>query len=125
MNALTPFDTDWKTPTPFSWKRAFARAFADMCYVLLRTSGWMAMTLLATFGVAILFFMMLGDFTAIGFFSQVANLGTHFVAADSARRAVFGDELFFTFIVAFGVVALLRGKLLLAIVTSTKGTRHG
>lgn len=96
-----------------------------MCYVLLRASGWMAMTLLATFGVAILFFLMLGDFTAIGFFSQVANLGTRFVAADSARRAVFGDELFFTFIVAFGVVALLRGKLLLAIVTSTKGTRHG
>ena len=35
MNALTPFDTDWKTPTPFSWKRAFARAFPKM-------AGWPA-----------------------------------------------------------------------------------
>ena len=111
--------------TGHGWRHHLGRAVADTSYVALRLSGWLMMTALATLGVLVLFFMLIGDFTPIGFFSHVANLGTRFVAADSARRAVFGDELFFTFIVAFGVVALLRGKLLLAIVTSTKGTRHG
>ena len=83
------------------------------------------MMLLATFGVAILFFLMLGDFTALGFFSQVANLGTRFVAADQARRAAFGDQLFVVWLVAFGIVAVTRVRLLGAIITSTKGPRHG
>ena len=82
-------------------------------------------SLLATFGVAILFFLMLGDFTALGFFSQVANLGTRFVAADQARRAAFGDQLFVVWLVAFGIVAVTRVRLLGAIITSTKGSRHG
>ena len=90
MNAFT-HERDWRTPTATDWKRTGTRAIGDACYILLRVSGWMAMTLLATFGVAILFFLMLGDFTALGFFSQVANLGTRFVAADQARRAAFGE----------------------------------
>ena len=124
MNAFT-HERDWRTPTATDWKRTGTRAIGDACYILLRVSGWMAMTLLATFGVAILFFLMLGDFTALGFFSQVANLGTRFVAADRARRAAFGDQLFVVWLVAFGIVAVTRVRLLGAIITSTKGPRHG
>ena len=58
MNAFT-HERDWRTPTATDWKRTGTRAIGDACYILLRVSGWMAMTLLATFGVAILFFLML------------------------------------------------------------------
>ena len=72
MNAFT-HERDWRTPTATDWKRTGTRAIGDACYILLRVSGWMAMTLLATFGVAILFFLMLGDFTALGFFSPLMH----------------------------------------------------
>ena len=49
MNAFT-HERDWRTPTATDWKRTGTRAIGDACYILLRVSGWMAMTLLATFG---------------------------------------------------------------------------
>ena len=111
--------------TGHGWRHHLGRAVADTSYVALRLSGWLMMTALATLGVLVLFFMMIGDFTPIGFFSQVANLGTRFVAADQARRAAFGDQLFVVWLVAFGIVAVTRVRLLGAIITSTKGPRHG
>jgi hypothetical protein len=111
--------------TGHGWRHHLGRAVADTSYVALRLSGWLMMTALATLGVLVLFFMMIGDFTPIGFFSHVANLGTRFVAADQARRAAFGDQLFVVWLVAFGIVAVTRVRLLGAIITSTKGPRHG
>lgn len=122
-------DSDWQVVTrrrvPRRWQRDLRRAIADTSYVALRFSGWLAMTTLAAMGVTVLFFLMLGNFTPLGFFSQVANLGTRFVAADQARRAAFGDQLFVVWLVAFGIVAVTRVRLLGAIITSTKGPRHG
>ena len=124
MNAFT-HERDWRTPTATDWKRTGTRAIGDACYILLRVSGWMAMTLLATFGVAILFFLMLGDFTALGFFSQVANLGTRFVAADEVRRSTFMGQVHVVGAITFALVALARGRLLLTILAFTKGRPHG
>ena len=124
MNAFT-HERDWRTPTATEWKRTGTRAIGDACYILLRVSGWMAMTLLATFGVAILFFLMLGDFTALGFFSQVANLGTRFVAADEVRRSTFMGQVHVVGAITFALVALARGRLLLTILAFTKGRPHG
>lgn len=103
---------------------ALRMGVADAAYILLRVSGWTAMTLLASFGVGILFFLMLGNFTALGFFSQIANLGTRFVAADEARRAGFADQLFWAWMIALALVGLSRARLLVAIATTTKGSRH-
>lgn len=110
---------------PRGWQQDLRTAIGDASYILLKASGWVAGTLLASLGVFVLFFLMLGNFTALGFFSQVANLGTRFVAADQARRAAFGDQLFVVWLVAFGIVAVTRVRLLGAIITSTKGPRHG
>lgn len=57
--------------TGHGWRHHLAQAVADTSYVALRLSGWLMMTALATLGVLVLFFMMIGDFTPIGFFSHV------------------------------------------------------
>ena len=88
------FDSDWHVASgrgrAVRWQGDLRRAIADTSYIALRFSGWLAMTTLAALGVTVLFFLMLGNFTPLGFFSQVANLGSHFVAADAARRATGG-----------------------------------
>lgn len=122
-------DSDWHVAsgqgTTPRWQRDLRRAVADTSYVALRFSGWLAMTTLAALGVTVLFFLMLGNFTPLGFFSQVANLGSHFVAADAAQRATFIGELRIAAILIFGVTALLRWQLLVAILVPSKGIRHG
>lgn len=123
------FDSDWQVATrrrvPRRWQRDFRGAIADTSYVALRFSGWLAMTTLAAMGVTVLFFLMLGNFTPIGFFSQIANLGSRFVSADAVRRATFVGELRIVAILIFGVIALLRWQLLIAILVPSKGPRHG
>jgi hypothetical protein len=123
------FESDWqvggrKAGVP-GWRRDLSRVIADTSYVALRLSGWLAMTTLAAMGVTVLFFLMLGNFTPLGFFSQIANLGSHFVSADAARRATFVSELRIVAAFIFGTVALLRWPLLIGILVPTKGIRHG
>lgn len=107
------------------WRQSLGRAVADTSYVTLRLSGWLLGTGLASLGVFVLFFLMLGDFTSLGFFSHVGNLGTRFVAADEARRATFMGQVHVVQAVIFGLTALARGRLLLTILDPTKGRRHG
>lgn len=109
---------------PRGWQQDLRTAIGDASYILLKASGWVAGTLLASLGVFVLFFLMLGNFTALGFFSQVANLGTRFVAADVGRRAAFTDQLHIAGLVILIVVALCRFRGLIDSV-STKGPRHG
>lgn len=61
----------------------------DACLVSLRLAGWSAVTLLAALGCFVLFFIMLGDFSAEGFFAQLDNLASRFVEAQPGRRAQF------------------------------------
>lgn len=107
------------------WRHHLAQAVADTSYVALRLSGWLMMTALATLGVLVLFFMMIGDFTPIGFFSHVANLGTRFVAADEVRRSTFMGQVHVVGAITFALVALSRGRLLFTILAFTKGHPHG
>lgn len=109
---------------PRGWQQDLRTAIGDASYILLKASGWVAGTLLASLGVFVLFFLMLGNFTALGFFSQIANLGTRFVAADAGRRAAFTDQLHIAGLVILIVVALCRFRGLIDSV-STKGPRHG
>lgn len=123
------FESDWQVggrkAGVSGWRRDLRRAIADTSYVALRLSGWLAMTTLAAMGVTVLFFLMLGNFTPLGFFSQIANLGSHFVSADAARRATFVSDLRIVGALIFGVVALLRWQLLAEIISLSKGIRHG
>ena len=78
------------------------RLVADSCYLLLRLSGWLAVSTLATLGFYVMFFLLLGNLTAEGFFAQLANIANRFGAADAERRAAF-----------IGQVSIISGLLFL------------
>jgi hypothetical protein len=119
-------EAEWTgTTRTGGWRPDLGRAVADTSYVALRLSGWVLGTALASLGVFVLFFLMLGDFTPLGFFSHVGNLGTRFVTADEARRATFMGQVHVVQAVIFGLTALARWRLLLTILDPTKGRRHG
>ena len=129
MSTTHPFEPQagWtRAPqTSRGLRQGLGQAVADTSYVALRLSGWLLGTALASLGVFVLFFLMLGDFGSLGFFSHVGNLGTRFVAADEARRATFMGQVHVVEAVIFGLTALARGRLLLTILDPTKGRRHG
>lgn len=119
-------EIEWTAATRTrGWRPDLGQAVADTSYVALRLSGWLLGTGLASVGVFVLFFLMLGNFTPLGFFSHIGNLGTRFVAADEARRAAFMGQVHVVQAVIFGLTALARGRLLLTILDLTKGRRHG
>ena len=96
--------------------RGAARVIAaDLCYFALRLSGWLAVTLLATGGLYVLFFMALGDMTADGFFAQLANLAVRFGAAEPARQSLFVGQLAVFTCVLFAIVAAARFRSLAAV----------
>lgn len=130
MSVIQPLATGEKwtvrRATPRSeWRRDLGRAVADTSYVALRLSGWLIMTTLASMGVLVLFFLMLGNFTPLGFFSHLGNLGTRFVAADGLRRATFMSQVHVVEALVFALVAIARGRLLLTILVPAKGASHG
>lgn len=90
--------------------RAWAwRTGPDACLVALRLTGWSAVTMLATLGCLMLLFLMLGNFSAEGFFAQLDNISRRFLEADPGRREQF---LFFA--------AAVAGVLLTAMVLSRR-----
>ena len=76
--------------------------------VALRLTGWLATTGLATLGVAILFFVLLGSFTLSGTMLQLDNLATRFLAAEAARQAQFQSIVFTVLGGAFVLIAFFR-----------------
>ena len=90
---------------------------ADLCYFALRLSGWLAVTLLTTGGLYVLFFMAVGDMTADGFFGQLANLAVRFGAADPARQSLFVGQLGIVTFVLFAIVAAARFRSLAAVLS--------
>lgn len=101
------------------------QVIADTSYAALRLSGWLITTTLASMGVFMLFFLMIGDFTPLGFFSQLGNLGTRFIAADELRRSSFMGQVDVVAAVIFALVTVARWRLLLTILVPRKGDRHG
>ena len=85
------------------------RTGPDACLIALRLIGWSTVTLLATLGCLVLVFLMLGNFSADGFFAQLNNLARRFLAADPDRR-----EQFLSF------AATVAGVLLAAMVLSRR-----
>lgn len=89
------------------------RALPDACLVLLRLSGWATVTALAALGCFVVFFLMLGGFSADGFFSHLANLARRFVEADAARRTQFLSLAGVVTLVLIAIVGACRWRSLL------------
>lgn len=88
---------------------------AELCYFALRLSGWLALTLLATFGLYAVFFMALGAFSAEGFFAHLANLSVRFGDAEPARQSIFVRQLAVVTLILFLGVSAARYRSLAAV----------
>jgi len=54
-------------------------------YFTLHMAGFLATTLLMTWGVVVLFFLAIGGFSVDGMMHQLANMSSRYVVADAAR----------------------------------------
>lgn len=81
---------------------------ADACYLALRLTGWLAVTLGCVAALWPLFFAALGNFSFSGTVLQLDNFASRYVAADAARQDRF--RLFFWLASAalFAVLAFFR-----------------
>ena len=87
---------------------ALREVVAELCYFTLRLSGWLALTLLSTFGLYAVFFMALGAFSAEGFFAHLANISDRFLGAEQGRQIGFLDEFKFVLIGVATLVVVWR-----------------
>ena len=81
---------------------------ADGCYLALRLTGWLAVTLGCVAALWLLFFVALGNFSFSGTVVQLDNFASRYIAADAARQDRF--RLFFWLASAalFAVLAFFR-----------------
>ena len=83
-----------------------------------RLLGWTAVTGLATAGLFVVAFAMLGNFTLEGFFAQIGNIADRYARADAARRLSFEQVLGTASPLLMSGVALLRRASLAQIFTT-------
>ena len=88
-----------------AWERLDIGASIAVGFRLL---GWTAVTGLATAGLFVVAFAMLGNFTLEGFFAQIGNIADRYARADTARRASFADELWIGSLILLAAVMVLR-----------------
>ena len=102
---------------------AWAR-LPDLCLLLLRVTGWLSVTLLASAGCLVLLFAMLGGFTADGFFAHLDNLASRFAAADAERRGQFLSLVRVALVVLILAVAASRWRSLARCLILSEEPRH-
>ena len=97
------------TPTlaPTAPSRAPSR-LADGCYVALRLTGWLAVTLGCVAALWLLFFAALGNFSFSGTVLQLDNFASRYVAADAARQDRFRLFFLLASAVLFAALAFFR-----------------
>lgn len=59
---------------------------ANACYLVLRLTGWLAVTLACVAALWLLLFVALGNFSFTGTVIQLDNFASRYVAADTARQ---------------------------------------
>ena len=107
----TAWDKHTHVRTPRERRRA---ALADVAYIVLRTSGWLAGNLLGILGCAVAAFVVISHGDIDTFFLHVDNLAARYVAADLGRRAVFAHQLVQLFGIVFAATMLVRGPAFVA-----------
>jgi len=125
MIARSAMDNVMPAPLQGSASRRRARfSLADICYVSLKVSGWLAVTASCVVAVYALMFLMLGEFSLTGFMSHVDNLAGRYLAADTVRRVQFESHLFAVSAEIFGLIGFFRRHSLLPLIAGTKETVH-
>lgn len=81
---------------------------ADACYLLLKLSGWVAITVCCVATVWLGVFVFLGEFSFGQTVLHLDNFSSRYLAADAARRAGFEQLFWAVSAVLFGLFALFR-----------------
>ena len=74
-------------------KSIWRRRAGDLCYIVLKASGFIASSYLMALGVPLVFFLALSGGDAGLLFAQLANIAERFLAADHARQVAFLGEI--------------------------------
>lgn len=81
---------------------------ADLCFILLKGSGFLASSYLIALGLPLLFFLAISGGNAEVFFAQLGNFADRFVAAEPERRVAFLGETKFVLIALATLVVIWR-----------------
>lgn len=102
---------------------------ADTCYLVLRLTGWLAVTLGCVAALWLLFFVALGNFGFSATVLQLDNFASRYVAADGARQDRFRLLFWLASGALFAGVAFLRRHSLRGLgapaIPQSKETDHG
>jgi len=92
-----------------------------LLYFYLHAAGVLATTLLITWGLFVLAFLMIGGFSVDGLMHQLANLSTRYVTAAPDRIASFRQLIFTSHLLLSSAVLFFRWDSLLP----SRESRHG
>jgi len=98
--------TEPTTPSPRRPSRGLDVGF--LLYFYLHMAGFLASTLLITWGLFVLFFLAIGGFSFDGMMHQLDNLASRYVAADAARITSFRHVLIVAHMLLAAAVILFR-----------------
>nr|WP_286771379.1 hypothetical protein [Sphingomonas sp. 66-10] len=79
-----------------------------MLYFYLHMAGFLASTLLITWGLFVLFFLAIGGFSFDGMMHQLDNLASRYVAAEAARITSFRHVLIVAHMLLAAAVIFFR-----------------
>jgi len=102
---------------------------ADTCYLALRLTGWLAVTLGCVAALWVLFFVALGNFGFSATVQQLDNFASRYVAADLARQDRFRLLFWLASAALFAGVGFFRRHSLSGLgapaIQPSKETDHG
>ena len=88
--AIPPSGTAPATsPSKGTWRQRSG----DLCFIVLKASGFIASSYLMALGAPLVFFLALSGGDAGLLFGQLANIAERFLAADHARQVAFLGEV--------------------------------
>ena len=104
-------------PVTLDWRAAL--------YFSLHFAGFLATTLLMTWGLFALFFLALGSFSLDGFMAQMGNLSSRYLIATSDRVASFKTIFAVAHVILTAGVIVLRRHAIMPPAKSQGEPRHG
>ncbi|MBF7011860.1 hypothetical protein QUC32_19595 [Novosphingobium resinovorum] len=81
---------------------------ADLCFIVLRGSTFLASSYLMALGLPLLFFLLISGGDAGVFFAHLANIADRFLGAEQGRQVGFLDEFKFVLIGVATLVVVWR-----------------
>lgn len=95
-------------PLGLSSRARRKRDHGYLLYLMLHMTGFLAVTLLMTWGVILFFFLAIGSFSLDGMMHHLANLSTRYIGADAGRIAQFKAVVGTVHLVVAGAIIFFR-----------------